>query len=67
MKVTIPAASSAIGISMRRGLMTMPSAVPTTAAASTGSLTRFSKKPGIALGSSDSGFWRPRSSAELEV
>ena len=67
MNVASPANSRTNGISIRRGEITTPSTAPTPAARNTGSLTRFWKNPGIADGSSESGRWRPRSSADADV
>ena len=67
MNVASPAPSRTNGISIRRGEITTPNTAPTPAARKTGSLTRFWKKPGTAEGSSESGRWRPRSSAEADV
>ncbi len=65
--VATPAATSAAGAATRRGAASTAMPKPTIAAITTGSFTRLAKKSGMAVGISESGSWRPRSSAELLV
>ena len=60
----MPLSSSTSGITARRGAAHSETPMPSSAASSTGSLTRLEKNSGSAEGISPSVRWRPRSSAD---
>ena len=62
--VPTPDTKSASGTAARRGASATASSRPPAAASRIGSLTIRFRKPGMAVGSSASVRWRPRSSAE---